>query len=199
MARDSGGRFYLSQCPPVCQAIADYLHQEGLAPQGVVIGHDTRFPVRGLCRHRPRGDGGQRHHQPLHHPGLPHAGGEFATLAGHAPGPSTSRQPQSPEDNGIRFSLPTGAGTVNGDQRHPSPSSALSPCRCQDHALAAARDQDWSSTWNPGRHCQHLKTLVDLEVLERSGLKGGGGPALRHWPGLPGHLSQGGGSKGGSP
>ena len=27
----------------VCQAIADYLHQEGLAAQGVVIGYDTRF------------------------------------------------------------------------------------------------------------------------------------------------------------
>ena len=27
----------------VCQAIADYLQQEGLAPKGVVIGYDTRF------------------------------------------------------------------------------------------------------------------------------------------------------------
>ena len=27
----------------VCQGIADYLKQEGLARQGVVIGYDTRF------------------------------------------------------------------------------------------------------------------------------------------------------------
>ena len=27
----------------VCQGIADYIHQEGLAQQGVVIGYDTRF------------------------------------------------------------------------------------------------------------------------------------------------------------
>ena len=35
--------FTFANARRVCQAIAAYLHQEGLADRGVVIGYDTRF------------------------------------------------------------------------------------------------------------------------------------------------------------
>ena len=81
----------------VCQAIADYLHQEGLAHRGVVIGYDTRFRSEAFAATAARGDGGQRHHQSFHHPGLPHAGGEFRhPVRPSRRGHQHHRQPQSP-------------------------------------------------------------------------------------------------------
>ena len=49
----------------VCQAIADYLKNEGLASQGVVIGYDTRFLSEAFAGRGRGGDGRQRHPLPI--------------------------------------------------------------------------------------------------------------------------------------
>jgi phosphoglucomutase len=158
----------------VCQAIAGYLHHEGLAHQGVVIGYDTRFQseafaataagvmaANGITSHLSTRD-------------CPTPVVSCATRAGHHAGAiniTASHNP--PEYNGIKFSLANGG---------PAPSKVtnvieslignLSPAAVKTMPAAAARDQGLVVDLEPrAAYFQHLKTLVDLEVLKRSGLK----------------------------
>ena len=98
----------------------------------------------------------------------------FATRSGHHAGAiniTASHNP--PEYNGIKFSLANGG---------PAPSKVtnvieslignLSPADVKTMPVAAARDQGLVVDLEPREaYFQHLKTLVDLEVLQGSGLK----------------------------
>ena len=158
----------------VCQAIADYLHQEGLAHQGVVIGYDTRFRSEAFAATAAEVMAGNGITSHLTTRDCPTPVVSFAIRAGQARrGHQHHRQPQSPEYNGIKFSPASGG---------PAPETVtnvieslignLSPAAVKTMPLAAARDQGLVVDLEPrAAYFQHLKTLVDLEVLKRSGLK----------------------------
>jgi len=158
----------------VCQAIAGYLHHEGLAPQGVVIGYDTRFQseafaataagvmaANGIISHLSTRD-------------CPTPVVSFTTRQdkrGGAINITASHNP--PEYNGVKFSLATGGPA-------PSPVTkaiesrigALTPAAVQTMDLASARGKGLIVDLEPrAAYFAHLRTLVDLEVLRRSGLK----------------------------
>ena len=80
----------------VCQAIADYLKQEGLASQGVVVGYDTRFRSEAFAVAAAEVMAGNGIVSYCHRPGLPHPGGELRH-PGEPPGRGHQhhRQPQS--------------------------------------------------------------------------------------------------------
>ena len=81
----------------VCQAIADYLQQEGLAHQGVVIGYDTRFRSEAFAATAAEVMAGNGIISHLTTRDCPTPVVSFATRAGQARrGHQHHRQPQSP-------------------------------------------------------------------------------------------------------
>jgi alpha-D-glucose phosphate-specific phosphoglucomutase len=158
----------------VCQGIADYLQQEGLAHQGVVIGYDTRFrseafaataaqvlAANGIASHLTTRD-------------CPTPVVSFAIREGQrAGGINITASHNPPEYNGIKFSPATGGPAPEAVTK---PIEALidkmTPAAVKTMSLAQARDQGLMLDLEPrAAYFQHLKTLVDLEVLKRSGLK----------------------------
>jgi phosphoglucomutase len=158
----------------VCQAIADYLKQEGLATQGVVIGYDTRFrseafaaaaaevlAANGITSHFTTRD-------------CPTPVVSWAIREGkHAGAINITASHNPPEYNGLKFSPATGG---------PAPSpvtnaiesliNRLSPGAVKTMPMAAAREKGLVHDLDPQpSYFQHLKTLVDVQVLKRSGLK----------------------------
>jgi phosphoglucomutase len=158
----------------VCQAIANYLKQEGLTAQGVVIGYDTRFrseafaataaevlAANGITSHFTTRD-------------CPTPVVSFAVREGKCAGAiniTASHNP--PEYNGLKFSPATGG---------PAPSpvtnaiesliNKLSPGAVKTMPLAEARERGLVYDLDPQpSYFEHLKTLVDTEVLKKSGLK----------------------------
>jgi phosphoglucomutase len=158
----------------VCQGIADYLKQEGLAGQGVVIGYDTRFQSEAFAATAAAvmaGNGIISHctTRDCPTPVVSFAVREYK--CGGAINITASHNP--PEYNGIKFSPATGG---------PAPSpvtnaiealiAPLSPAAIQTIPVAQAREQGLIRDINPqAAYCRHLKGLVDIEVLQRSGLK----------------------------
>jgi phosphoglucomutase len=158
----------------VCQGIADYLKQEGLTNRGVVIGYDTRFQseafaaaaaevmaANGITSHFTDRD-------------CPTPVVSFAIRAGqHAGGITITASHNPPEYNGIKFSPATGgpapAPVTNAIE---SLVGALEPAAVQTMPLAVARERGLVLDLDPRpAYFKHLKTLVDLEVLQGSGLK----------------------------
>jgi phosphoglucomutase len=158
----------------VCQSIAEYLQREGLAQQGMVIGYDTRFrseafaataaevmAANGITSHLTTRD-------------CPTPVVSFATReAGRAGAINITASHNPPEYNGIKFSPATGGPA-------PSPVTnaiesiirGLSPTAVRTMPVAEAREKGLVVDLEPrASYFQHLKTLVDLEVLKRSGLK----------------------------
>ena len=84
----------------VCQSIATYLQQEGLASRGVVIGYDTRFRSEAFAAAAAEVMAGNGITFLFQHPGLPHPGGELR----HPPGwPCRGDQHhRQPQPSGIR-------------------------------------------------------------------------------------------------
>ena len=107
----------------VCQAIADYLQQEGLTHQGVVIGYDTRFRSEAFAATAAEVMAGNGITSHLTTRDCPTPVVSFATREGTARrGHQHHRQPQSPGVQRPQV-LPRhrGAGPVDGDQRHRVP------------------------------------------------------------------------------
>jgi phosphoglucomutase len=158
----------------VCQAIADYLRQEGLTQQGVVIGYDTRFQSEAFAASAAQvlAANGITCHCTTRDCPTPVV--SFAVREGKYGGAiniTASHNP--PEYNGLKFSPATGG---------PAPSpvtnaiesiiAALSPAAVKTMPLAAARDLGLVVDLEPrASYFNHLRTLVDLEILQRSGLK----------------------------
>jgi phosphoglucomutase len=158
----------------VCQGIADYLKQEGTAGQGVVVGYDTRFrseafaaaaaevmAANGIISHFTRRD-------------CPTPVVSWAIREGrHAGGINITASHNPPEYNGIKFSPAAGG---------PAPSKVtnaiesligrLTPGSIKIMPVAQAREQGLVLDLDPREsYFQHLKDLIDTEVLKHSGLK----------------------------
>jgi len=158
----------------VCQAIADYLKQEGLTARGVVIGYDTRFRSEDFAAAAAEvmAANGIPSHFTLRDCPTPVV--SFAVRKGKCAGAinfTASHNP--PEYNGLKFSPATGG---------PAPSKVtnaiesligrLSPGDVNTMPLAEARQRGLVYDLDPRpSYFEHLKTLVDLEVLKRSGLR----------------------------
>ncbi len=158
----------------VCQAIADYLQEAGLAAQGVVIGYDTRFlsEVFAATAAEVMAGNGITSHCTTRDCPTPVV--SWAIREGKNAGAiniTASHNP--PQYNGVKFSPATGG---------PAPSPVtnaiesligkLSPAAVKTMPEAAAREKGLIRDLEPrASYFQHLKSLVDLEVLKRSGLK----------------------------
>jgi phosphoglucomutase len=158
----------------VCQAIAGYLQQEGLAPQGVVIGYDTRFRSEAFAATAAEVMAGNGIVSHLTTRDCPTPVVSFAIRDGkRAGGITVTASHNPPEYNGLKFSPATGG---------PAPSTLtnviesrigkLSPAAVKTMPLAAAREKGLIVDLEPrAAYFEHLRTLVDLEVLKHSGLK----------------------------
>jgi phosphoglucomutase len=158
----------------VCQAIADYLKGEGLAPQGVVIGYDTRFCSEVFAAAAAEVMAGNGIPCNLTRRDTPTPAVSFAIRQGqHAGGINITASHNPPEYNGVKFSPATGG---------PAPVAVTGPIESLIHGLgpgaikktplAQAREQGLVKDFDPREsYLRHLKTLVDTEVLKRSGLK----------------------------
>src|SRR4030042_5356004 len=93
----------------VCQAIADYLKEQGLASRGVVIGYDTRFQSEAFARAAAEVMAGN--HIPCYCTtrDCPTPVVSFAIREGsHAGGINITASHNPPEYNGIKFSPAAG-------------------------------------------------------------------------------------------
>ena len=158
----------------VCQAIADYLQQQGLASKGVVIGYDTRFQSETFAATAAEVLAGNGIVSYFTNRDCPTPVVSFAIRAGRRAGGINITASHNPAAyNGIKFSPATGG---------PAPEEATKPIEALIGGLAPeavkmlplpqARERGLVVDIDP-RHdyFQHLKTLVDTEVLRRAGLK----------------------------
>jgi alpha-D-glucose phosphate-specific phosphoglucomutase len=158
----------------VCQGIADYLKQEGIHDQGIVIGYDTRFRSEAFAAAAVEvmaGNGITSHFTTRD---CPTPVVSWAIREGQNAGAiniTASHNP--PEYNGIKFSPATGG---------PAPSPVtnviealirkLRPESIKTMPVAQAREQGLVLDLDPrSSYFQHLRDLIDTEVLKRSGLK----------------------------
>jgi phosphoglucomutase len=158
----------------VCQGIAAYLQQEGLTNRGVVIGYDTRFQSEAFAAAAAEVMAGNGITSYFPDRDCPTPVVSFAIRAGkHAGGITITASHNPPEYNGIKFSPATGGPA-------PAPVTnaievligALEPTAVKTMPLALAREQGLVLDLDPRpAYLQHLKTLVDLEVLKGSGLR----------------------------
>ena len=158
----------------VCQGIADYLQQEGLARQGLVIGYDTRFRSEAFAAAAAEvmAANGITSHFTIRDCPTPVV--SWAIREGnHAGAINITASHNPPEYNGIKFSPATGGPA-------PTPMTnaiealirQLDPASLKTMPLAQARDQGLVLDLDPrGSYFQHLRGLIDTEVLRRAGLK----------------------------
>lgn len=158
----------------VYQGIAAYLKQEGSVTRGVVIGYDTRFQseVFAAAAAEVMAANGVTSH--LTDRDCPTPVVSFAIRAGqHAGGIIITASHNPPEYNGIKFS-PASGGPAPAPVTNAIESliGALEPAAVKTMPLAVAREKGLVLDLDPRpSYLQHLKTLVDLEVLKGSGLK----------------------------
>lgn len=158
----------------VCQAIADYLKQDGQASKGVVIGYDTRFQSETFAVTAAEVMAGNGIVSYFTNRDCPTPVVSFAIRAGRRAGGINITASHNPAAyNGIKFSPAAGG---------PAPEEATKPIEARIGRLTAeavkmlpltqAREKGLVVDIEP-RHdyFQHLKTLVDTEILRRSGLK----------------------------
>jgi phosphoglucomutase len=158
----------------VCQAIADYLRQEGLAAQGVVIGYDTRFRSEAFAAAAAEVMAGNGIPSHLSTRDCPTPVVSFATRAGKFAGAINITASHNPSEyNGLKFS-PASGGPAPEAVTRPIEGliGQMSAASVKTMSLAAAREKGLIVDLEPrAAYFEHLKTLVDLEVLRRSGLK----------------------------
>ncbi len=158
----------------VCQAIADYLKHEGLASQGVVVSYDTRFRSEAFAATAAEIMAGNGIVSYCTSRDCPTPVVSFAIRTGRRGGGINITASHNPaEYNGLKFSPDTGG---------PAPEAvtkpievligSLAPEAVKTMPLAQAREKGMIVDIDPRQdYFQHLKTLVDLEVLRRAGLK----------------------------
>jgi phosphoglucomutase len=158
----------------VCQGIADYLKQEGLANRGVVIGYDTRFRSEAFAATAAEVMAGNGIVSHLTTRDCPTPVVSYAIREGKKAGGINITASHNPaEYNGLKFSPATGGPAP---EMVTQPIEALirglAPEAVKIMPLAQAREKGMIVDLEPrAAYFQHLKTLVDLEVLKRSGLK----------------------------
>jgi alpha-D-glucose phosphate-specific phosphoglucomutase len=158
----------------VCQGIAEYLKREGIAARGVVIGYDTRFFSEAFAAAAAEVMAGNGIPCRFSTRDIPTPVVGFAIVQGrHAGGINITASHNPPEYSGIKFSPATGGPA-------PTPVTdaiealiwSLSPQDVRRMPLDEARRQGLLKDLNPqAEYFAHLKTLVDLEPLGRSGLR----------------------------
>jgi len=158
----------------VCQAIADYLQKEGSAAQGVVIGYDTRFMSEAFAAAAAEVMAGNGIHSYFTNRDCPTPVVSFAIRAGgHAGGVNITASHNPPEYNGLKFNPASGS---------PAPETVTRPIETAANQLTAAdvkllplkqaRSQGLITEIDPrAAYFKHLRTLVDVEVLRRAGLR----------------------------
>jgi alpha-D-glucose phosphate-specific phosphoglucomutase len=158
----------------VCQAIADYLKGEGMAPQGVVIGYDTRFLSETFAAAAAEVMAGNGIPCYFTIRDCPTPVVSFAIREGQrAGGINITASHNPPEYNGIKFS-PASGGPAPEAVTNPIETSAnkLGPGDVKLIPLKQARSQGLVTDIDPRPgYFQHLRSLVDVEVLRRSGLR----------------------------
>jgi phosphoglucomutase len=158
----------------VCQGIAEYLKKEGLASQGVVVGYDTRFRSEDFADTAARIMAANGIHSYYTTRDCPTPVVSFAIKDGKCSGAINITASHNPaEYNGIKFSPATGG---------PAPTPVtdaiealirdMKPDAVKNMPIEEARDKGLVTDINPREaYFRHLKTLVDMDVLRRSGLK----------------------------
>jgi len=158
----------------VCQAIADYLQGEGIAQSGVVIGYDTRFLSEVFAATAAEVMAGNGIHSYFTNRDCPTPVVSFAVREGkRAGGINITASHNPPEYNGIKFSPASGG---------PAPETVTKPIETRANKLtigdvkslplAQARKDGLVTDIDPRPgYFQHLRSLVDVEVLRRSGLR----------------------------
>jgi len=158
----------------VCQAIAEYLKREGQTHQGVVIGYDTRFLSEAFAAVAAEVMAGNGIPCFFTTRDTPTPVVSFAIREGkRAGGINVTASHNPPEYNGIKFSPAQGG---------PAPTvvtaviealiAGLGPGDVKMMPLAEAKTRGLVIDIDPrDAYFRHLKTLVDTEILRRSGLK----------------------------
>ncbi len=158
----------------VCQAIADYLQKEGIAAQGVVIGYDTRFMSEAFAAAAAEVMAGNGIPSFFTNRDCPTPVVSFAIREGkHGGGINITASHNPPEYNGVKFS-PASGGPAPEPVTKPIEAiiNQLTPAAIKRLPLDQARSQGLLSNIDPrAAYFQHLKTLVDIDVLRRAGLK----------------------------
>ena len=158
----------------VCQAVADYLAEKGLAAQGVVIGYDTRFLSETFAAAAAEVMAGNGITCYFTDRDTPTPVVSWAIREGkHAGGITITASHNPPEYNGIKFS-PAGGGPAPDTVTKPieARANALDPgdVRLMPLSLASSQGLVRDLDPRPG-YFRHLRDLVDVEVLRRAGLR----------------------------
>jgi alpha-D-glucose phosphate-specific phosphoglucomutase len=157
----------------VCQAIAQHLQAEGVANRGVVIGYDTRFQSEAFAATAAEVLAGNGIVCYYTNRDCPTPVVSFAVREGQRGGGiniTASHNP--PEYNGLKFS-PASGGPAPESVTKPIEAiiGGLNPGAVKIMPLAQARENGLIIDIDPRQaYFQHLKTLVDTEVLGRAGL-----------------------------
>jgi phosphoglucomutase len=158
----------------VCQAIADYLKEEGKAAQGVVVGYDTRFLSETFAATAAEIMAGNGIPSFFTSRDTPTPVVSFAIReAQRGGGINVTASHNPPEWNGIKFSpsqggpAPTSVTTViEGIIRE------IDPEKVKSIPFAEAQDRGLISYINPREgYFEHVRQILDTEALRRGGLK----------------------------
>ncbi|MBI4796021.1 MAG: phosphoglucomutase/phosphomannomutase family protein [Deltaproteobacteria bacterium] len=158
----------------VCQAIADYLKDAGMAPQGVVIGYDTRFLSEAFAATAAEVMAGNGIPCYFTNRDCPTPVVSFAIREGkRAGGINITASHNPPEYNGVKFS-PASGGPAPETVTKPIEARAnkLTPGEVKLMPLNQARSQGLVTDIDPRPgYFQHLRSLLDVEVLKKAGLR----------------------------
>jgi phosphoglucomutase len=158
----------------VCQAIAAYLKNEGIAARGVVLGYDTRFRSEAFAALAAEVLAGNGIPCFITNRDCPAPVVSFAIRTwNHAGGITITASHNPPEYNGIKFSPATGG---------PAPEAVTKPIEALIRGLSTdqvktmpldqARSRGLFRVIDPREsYFKRLGELIDTEVLRRAGLK----------------------------
>ncbi|TYP00107.1 alpha-D-glucose phosphate-specific phosphoglucomutase [Geothermobacter ehrlichii] len=167
--------FTFERARVVCQAIADYLHDEGVAEGGVVIGYDTRFLGRRFAEEAARvltGSGIRVFlcDRDTPTPVIAHeilrrrAAGAINFTASHNPG----------EYNGLKFSTAWGGPALPETTRdiEQRANSMLGEMTYRELTFGQARQQGLLKDIDPGEsYRDKLRDLIDFRAIHSAGMR----------------------------
>lgn len=158
----------------VCQAIARYLQNLGMASQGVVVGYDTRFLSEAFAATAAEVLAGNGIPSFFTIRDTPTPVVSFAIREGkRAGGINITASHNPPEWNGIKFSPQQGGPASTPVTRAiEGLISEITPQEVKRLPFAEARDRGLVADLDPREsYFRHLRGLLDTEVLRQAGLK----------------------------
>lgn len=158
----------------VTQAIADYLHGEGSAGQGVVIGYDTRFLSEAFARTAAEVMAGNGIRSFMAQRDTPTPVVSHSIRVGRrAGGINITASHNPPPYNGLKFSPSTGGpAPTDVTDAIESRINSLDPGSIRSISLAEARQRGLVVDFDPSHdYLLHLKGLIHEEALRRASLK----------------------------